>query len=65
MRSNGKSETIVFYEETDNNKYLHWRSFMVKGTLRTLIRRSYTVFSNDNHMQEEVSMRLMATQNGY
>ena len=40
-----------FLKETNNNMYLHLRSFAPitwkKGTLRTLIRRAYTVCSNE------------------
>ena len=52
IRCNGKLNTIVFHKETNNDIYLHWKSFASvtwkKGTLRTLIRRAYTVCSNDN-----------------
>ena len=55
MRCNGELETTVFRKETNNDIYLHWRSFAPmtwkKGTLRTLIRRAYTVCSNDNLLQ--------------
>ena len=58
MRQNGKLETTIFRKETDNNIYLHWRSFAPitwkKGTLRTIIGRPYTVCSNDNLLQEEL-----------
>ena len=58
MRSNGNLETTVFRKETNNDIYLHWRSFAPttwkKGTLRTLIRRAYTVCLNDNLLQEEL-----------
>ena len=58
MRNNGKLETTVFRKETNNNIYLYWRSFVPitwkKGALRTLIRRAYTVCSNDNLLQEEL-----------
>ena len=58
VRRNGKLGTTVFRKETNNNIYLHWRSFAPvtwkKGTLRTLIRRAYTVSSNDNLLQEEL-----------
>ena len=58
MRNNGKLETTVFRKETNNNVYLHWRSFAPitwkKGTLRTLIRRAYALCSNDNLLQEEL-----------
>ena len=56
MRCHGKLETPVFRKETNNDIYLHWRSFAPiawkKGTLRTLIRRAYTICSNDNLLQE-------------
>ena len=58
MRSNRKLETTVFRKETNNDIYLHWRSFAPttwkKGTLKTLIRRAYTVCLNDNLLQEEL-----------
>ena len=58
MKNNGKLETNVFPKEANNNIYLHWRSLAPitwkKGTLRTLIRRTYTVCSNDNLLQEEL-----------
>ena len=58
MRCNGKLENTVFRKETNNDTYLHWRSFAPmtwkKGTLRTLIRRAYTVCSNDNLLREEL-----------
>ena len=58
MRCNGKLETTVFRKETNNDIYLHWRSFArmtwKKGTLWTLIRRAYRVCSNDNLLQEEL-----------
>ena len=58
MRCNGKLETTIFCKETYNDIYLHWRSFAPmtwkKGTLQTLIRRAYTVCSNDNLLQEEL-----------
>ena len=57
MRCNGKLDT-VFRKGTNNDIYIHWRSFAPmawkKGTLRTLIRRAYTVCSNDNLLQEEL-----------
>ena len=38
--------------------YTGWRSFVPitwkKGTLKTLIKRAYTVHSNDNLLQEEL-----------
>ena len=58
MRNNGKSETTAFRKETNNNIYLHWRSFAPitwkKGTLRTLFRSTYTVYSNNNLLQEKL-----------
>ena len=52
IRNNKKLETNVFCKESNNNIYLHWRSFapttLKKGTLKTLIKRTYTVCSNDN-----------------
>ena len=58
MRWNGKLETTVFDKETNNDIYLHWQSVAPmtwkKGTLRTLIRRAYTVCSNDNLLQKEL-----------
>ena len=58
MRYTGKLETTVFRKETNSDIYLHWRSFASmtwkKGTLRTSIRRAYTVCSNDNLFQEEL-----------
>ena len=58
MRCNAKLETTVFRKETNNDIYLQWRSFAPmtwkKGTLQTLIRRAYTVCSNDNLLQEEL-----------
>ena len=57
-RNNGKLEVNVFRKETNNNIYLHWRSFAPltwkKGTLKTLTRVSYTVCSNNNLLQEEL-----------
>ena len=42
MRRNGKLEITAFRKETNNDMYLHWRSFATmtwkKRTLRTLIR---------------------------
>ena len=58
MRWNGKLETTVFGKETNNDIYLHWQYVAPmtwkKGTLRTLIRRAYTVCSNDNLLQKEL-----------
>ena len=58
MRCNGKLETTAFRKETNNDIYLHWRFFAPmtwkKSTLRTLIRQTYTVCSNDNLLQEEL-----------
>ena len=58
MRINEKLETTVFSKETNNDVYLHWRSFAPitwkKGTLRTLDRQAYTVHLNDNLLQEEL-----------
>ena len=59
MRCDGKLKATVFRKETNNDTYLHWRSFAPitwkKGTLRTLIiRRAYTVCLNDNVLQEEL-----------
>ena len=58
MRSNEKLESIVFYKETNNDIYLHCEVFcsyyMVKGTLRTLVRCDYTVFSSNNLLYEEL-----------
>ena len=58
MRCNGKLETTVFRKETNNDISFHLRSFAhmtwKKGKLRTLIRRAYTVYSNDNHLQQEL-----------
>ena len=58
MRCNNKLETTVFRKETNNDIYLHWRSFAPmtwkKDILRTLIRRAYTVCSNDNLLQEKL-----------
>ena len=52
IRCDGKLKTTVFRKETNNDIYLHWRFFAPitwkKGTLRTLVRRAYTVCSNDN-----------------
>ena len=46
MRCNGKLETTVFRKGTNNNIYLHWRSFAPmtwkKDTIQTLIRQAYT-----------------------
>ena len=58
MRCNRKLEVPVFRKETNNDIYLHLRTFAPmkwkKGTLGTLIRRVYTVCSNDNIFQEEL-----------
>ena len=47
-----------FCKETNNNIYFHWRSFSPitwkKGTLRTLFRSTYTVYSNNNLLQEKL-----------
>ena len=59
MRRNRKLETTIFRKEANNYIYLHWRSFASitwkKGTLRTLLRRAYTVCSNDYLLQEELN----------
>ena len=71
MRCNGKLETTIFCKETNNDIYLHWRFFAPmtwnKDTLRALIRRTYTVCSNDNLLQEELhNMETCFTEfNGY
>ena len=58
IKRNGKLETTVFRKETDNDIYLHWRCFapiiLKKDTLRILVRRAYTVCSNDNLLKEEL-----------
>ena len=60
MRGNGKLETTIFCKQTNNDIYLHWRSFAhmtwKKGALRTLLRRAYIVCSNDNLLQEETCL---------
>ena len=60
MRNNGKLKTTVSRKETNNNIYLHWRSFppiaWKKGTLRALIRRAYTACLNDILLQEEYTI---------
>ena len=58
MRCNGKLETTTFRKETNSDIYLHCRPFAPmtwkKDTLRTLIRRAYTVCSNNNLLQQEL-----------
>ena len=58
MRCNKKLETTVFRKETNNDMYIHWRSFapMIwkKDALRTLIIRALTVSWNDNLSREEL-----------
>ena len=48
----------IFCKETNIDIYLHWRSFAPitwkKGTLKTLTKQAYTVYSNDNLLQEEL-----------
>ena len=44
MKSNGKLETTVFHKETNNDIYLHWKSFAditwKNCELRTLVRQA-------------------------
>ena len=53
-----KIRNYYFCKETNTDIYLHWRSFgpitWKKGTSRTLTRRAYTVWSNDNLLWEEL-----------
>ena len=68
-------ETTVFRKKTNNDMYLHWKSFAPVtwkiGTLKTLIKCAYIICSNDKLLQEElyhienVSVKLMVILNGY
>ena len=65
MRCNGKLETTVSRKETNKDIYLHWISFAPmtwkKGTIKTLIRRAYTVLLEELHHIENFSLSLMVT----
>ena len=58
IRANEVIETTVFRKETNNDVYLHWKSFAPitwkRGTLKTLIRRAYTICSNDKLLKKEL-----------
>lgn len=70
-RFDDKIETTVFRKETNNDIYLHWKSFAPitwkRGTLKTLIRRAYTICSNDKLLKEELIHleKCFAEVNGY
>ena len=57
MRSKRKWGTTVFCNEKNNDKYLHSKVFAPatwkKDKLRTLIRRAFTPFSNNNVLKKE------------
>ena len=51
-------ETAVYRKSTNNDIYLHWQSFSPttwkRGTLQTLVSRAFKVWSNDQHLQNEI-----------
>ena len=51
-------ETAVYRKSTNNDIYLHWQSFSPttwkRGTLQALVSRAFKMFSNDQHLQNEI-----------
>ena len=64
-------ETTVYHKSTNNDRYLHWQSFSPttwkRGTLQTLVSRAFKVWSNDQHLQNEIKhlKKVFRDINGY
>ena len=58
IRKDYEVETTVYCKSTNNGIYLHWKSFSPttckRGTLQTLVSRTFRVRSNDKHLENEI-----------
>jgi len=58
INNNGLVETTVYRKPTNTELYLHWESFAPitwkRGTVKTLVRRAYTICSNSDHLNNEL-----------
>ena len=67
----GSFDTDIHRKKTDTNIYMNWNSFAPKawkvGTLKSLLRRAYTICSNDSFVSQEISFlkTVFRNQNGF
>ena len=58
IRNKDTIETTVSRKQTNSDIYLNWKSFSPtsweRGTLKTIIRRAYSIFSTPDYLQEEL-----------
>ena len=58
-RGGNNTETTVYRKSTNSNIYQNWNSFThdtwKRGSLRTLIKRTYLIFSNKKYLEEELN----------
>ena len=58
IRNKDTIETTVSRKQTNGDIYLNWKSFSPtsweRGTLKTIIRRAYSIFSTPDYLQEEL-----------
>ena len=63
--------TAVHHKSTNNDIYLHWNSFAPvnwkRGTIKTLVKRAYTICSNDLILKKEIDhiREVFKNVNGY
>ena len=68
---NGRLTLKVYRKKTSSNIYIHWKSFAPVnwkiGTLEGIIRRAYTICTNESDLNEELSFisRVFNSINGY
>ena len=71
IRKDYEVETTVYRKSTNNDIYLHWQSFSPttwkRGTLQALVSRAFKMFSNDQHLQNEIKhlKKVFRDINGY
>ena len=71
IRNSHHAHPTVYRKETNNNSYLHWHTFTPtywkRGTLRTLVNRTYIICTHNNYLQQELKHLepVFHIQNGY
>ena len=71
IRKDYEVEATVYRKSTNNDIYLHWKSFSPttwkRGTLQTLVSRAFRVCSNDKHLENEIKhlKKVFRDINGY